>query len=391
MLKSTTLFSYEVDNPETALQEILDQLNANISLMKNSAGIILCDPEFIKTGVVQAICEGLPFPTAGCTTASQGVNGEEGVLMLTIMVLTSDDISFSVTMAEFVDDDALAATKSTCETAIKSLGDNPGLIFAFPSLMEPKYSGDYYVEMLENACGSVPIFGSLAVDDTTTYETCYAIYNGKSSLTALSLIFLSKEITPRFIIGAVSDKYVLPYSGEITKSTGNVVYEINNILAYDYFENIELAKDGQFDKGMRFIPFLLDIKDGKGYDGVPVARSIIGFDENGYAIARGDMLEHSIFSIGSCNKDDVLSTTLNVINQINTFENVNAVIMFSCIARRIALGHEFFAEINNVAKNINPQFQYMVGYAGGEICPTSLKDGAAVNRLHNYSFVACIL
>ena len=390
MLKSTTLFSYEVDNPEKALQEILDQLNTKISLMKNSVGIILCSPEFIKTEALQTISNGLPFPTAGCTTASQGVNGEVGELMLTIMVLTSDDISFAVNTVEF-DNDGLAATKSAYESAAKSLGNNPDLIFVFPSLMENKFPGDYFIEIFESVCGTTPIFGGLAMDDTITYETCYSICNGEASLKAMSLIYLSGNINPRFIIGTVSDKYVLPYTGEITKAAGNVVYEINNMRAYDYFDNIGLVKDGQFNKGMRFVPFLLDIKEGKGYDGVSVARSVIGFDENGYAIGRGDMFEHSIFKIGSCNKDDVLSTVLQVMDKINKFENVNAAIMFSCIARRIALGHEHFEEINTVDQNINPQFQYMVGYAGGEICPTSFKDGAAVNRFHNYTLVACIL
>jgi hypothetical protein len=351
----------------------------------------MCDPEFIKSGVVQTIGDGLPFNIAGCTTASQGVNGEAGVLMLTIIVLTSDDISFAVNAAEFVDDDALAAAKSAYESAVKSLGGNPDLIFAFPSLMEDKYSGDYYVEMLENACDRTPIFGMLAVDDTTVYDSCYSICNGKSSLKAMSLIFLSGNVNPRFVIGTLSTEYVLPYTGEITKADGRTVYEINNMRAYDYFENIELAKDGQFNEGMRFVPFLLDIKEGKGYDGVSVARSVIGFDENGYAIGRGDMLKHSIFTLGSCNKDDILSTALNVIDKINKFENVNGVIIFSCIARRIALGHETFAEINTVEKNINPQFQYMIGYAGGEICPTSLSGGTAVNRFHNYTFIACVL
>ena len=78
MLKCASVYTTEVDDPEIALNEIKGQLEKKLTLLENSVGIIMCHPEFIPTGVLKAVCEGLPFDLAGTTTASQSVNDKVG-------------------------------------------------------------------------------------------------------------------------------------------------------------------------------------------------------------------------------------------------------------------------------------------------------------------------
>ncbi len=312
------------------------------------------------------------------------------MLILTVMVLTADDVSFAVGHTESVEDDIDGPTLAACMDVKERSGITPDLIFAFPPLLE-KHSCDYYIFALEKACGKIPIFGSVAVDDWLNYDTCSTFCNGIPRQAGMSFIFVAGNINPRFMIGTFSQRNLLPYSGEITKSEGNIIYEVNNMKAYDYFNSIGLAKNGEFNKGVEYIPFMLDAKKLNDYDGVPVVRGVVAFNKDGSAICRGNMYQNSIFTIGSCNKEDVLETSLLAIDTINKLKDVHAVIMFSCLVRRMAFGSEPLTEIQAVTRQLKPEIPYLIGYAGGELCPTSVTNKVAVNRFHNYSFVACIL
>jgi hypothetical protein len=48
-------------------------------------------------------------------------------------------------------------------------------------------------------------------------------------------------------------------------------------------------------------------------------------------------------------------------------------------------------ELQTALSTIRPDIPFMIGYAGGEICPTSIKNGIPANRFHNYSLVALVV
>jgi len=68
MIKVLTAYTYELDNHEKAVQDILDQINIQNSLLKNTAAILLCHVKFIEMGVMEKICKSLPFEVLGCTS-----------------------------------------------------------------------------------------------------------------------------------------------------------------------------------------------------------------------------------------------------------------------------------------------------------------------------------
>ena len=107
MLKCASVFTYEIDNPEAALKEIKTQLAEKITFLDNTVGIIMCNPEFTESAVLKHICEGLPFDVAGITTASQAVNDEAGDMILTIFVMTSDDVWFKSGITDGITDNLM--------------------------------------------------------------------------------------------------------------------------------------------------------------------------------------------------------------------------------------------------------------------------------------------
>ena len=391
MLKCASAYTYEIDNLEVALKEIKSQLDGKITLLGQTIGVVTCHTEFISNGTMKYICDNLPFNIVGMTTAAQAVDGESGELVLTIFVMTSDDIRFEAGVTGCLEENLEEPIKTAIGGTIAGHSGPPGLALVFPPLIF-KYSGDSFVEILQKLLPSVPIFGAIAVDDSTTYEWSETIYNGANYKTSMSYVLCYGNISPRFIVGTFPEDSTMPYRGEVTKSSGSLVYEINNMNAYQYFESIGFIEQGVLADNFKLVPFAIDQKKRPDYDGVPVVRGIGLFLEDGTALFRGDVDEGSVFSMLSSGAGCVLSATREKLEQLNELAGVNGVLLFPCVGRHImTTGNTPLIELETARETIRPGIPFMMSYAGGEICPTLVKDGVPSNRYHNYSLVILVV
>jgi len=390
VINCTSVYTYEVDDQETALDEIKAQLDQKITLLENTVGVITCHTEFIGTGVLKYISENLPFDVAGITTATQAVNGESGELMLAIFVITSDDAQFRTGVTTCLNEDIPGPTKAAYDKAAAGMTELPKLALVFPPLIL-KYAGDSYVDVWGGIIPNTPIFGAIAIDDTVSFSGSETICNGVTSKTAMSFIVCYGNITPRFLVGALPEDNIMPYKGEITSSDGPFVHEINNINAYKYCESLGFANNGAPTDSFLFVPFMIDLRKRSDYDGIPVMRGLSAFTEDGTAIFRGNVDKNSVFTLSSLTFDDVISTALNEIDKINNMMDVNGVLFFPCIIHRMVLGTNPLLESEKFKENLKPEIPFMLGYAGGEICPTSVREGIPANRFHNYSLITLII
>jgi hypothetical protein len=163
------------------------------------------------------------------------------------------------------------------------------------------------------------------------------------------------------------------------------------VPTYEYFENIGLAKDGKFDEGLQFVPILIDFKKRADYDGVPVIHAIVYLDEDGNAVCRGYMYQGSVFTITNPKMDTFLRSSVELVEKIKAIPDRQVTLVLSCIVRRMSFGANPTVEAVMFKDELQSDFPFMFAYAGGEICPTSVRDGKAVNRFHNFSIIACIL
>jgi hypothetical protein len=207
----------------------------------------------------------------------------------------------------------------------------------------------------------------------------------------MAFIVVAGAVNPRFLIATVDDRNKTPYSGEITKSEKNIVHEINDVSTYESFADIGLAKNGKLDDGFQFVPILIDFKKRADYDGVPVVRAIVYLTENGDAICRGYMYQNSVFTVINPTAEDFLQSSAELIEKIKAIPDRQATLIFSCVVRRIMFGAKPLIEAAMVEEKLKGGSPFMLAYAGGEICPTSVRAGNVTNRFHNYSIIACIL
>ena len=389
MLKCVGLYTREVDEPELALSEILAQLSEKVELMENTVGIIMCHTEFVDSGVVKHIGENLPFEVAGSTTSAQAVNGLISEMALAVFVITSDTVRFRLAMTESMETEIEGPLRAAIER-ISNDTEQPKLAIAFPPLML-KNSGDDIMEIWTKILPEVPVFGTLAVDDSADLSGGKVIYRGEAEKIKHSFILFYGDINPRFLIATLPEATKLPHKGEITKSKSNIVYEIDGRNAYDYLKNVGFATAGESIGVFWFVPFLLSQQKREDYDGVPVVRGLASVTEEGAAIFRGRIDEGSVFTLLNMTAEDVVVETKAKLLTINDMPDVNGVIVFSCVVRHLLHLHKNPLEEIEHANEALADLPFMMSYAGGEFCPTSVKDGVPVNRFHNYSLVALVI
>jgi hypothetical protein len=154
MIQALTAHTFELDDPKTAVAEILEQIDP-ARLKTNSLGILTCYSEFIEAGIAAAISKALPFDIMGCTTSGTAVPADLGETMLSLMVLTSDDISFSTAYSESVIAEQDGPIGAAYQTALEGRTEKPALILAIAPFHEA-VGGEIIVESLTASRAASP-------------------------------------------------------------------------------------------------------------------------------------------------------------------------------------------------------------------------------------------
>jgi hypothetical protein len=388
MIRTLSAFTENIDDPAAAAAEIRTQLEQGEGLLKNSVGIIACHYEFVLSGTAKAICEGLPFEVAGTISSAQALTNAagkaQGTLFFTLLVLTSDEISFKTGITPSLKSEPGKHIEESYRSL--SAGARPSLIFAFAPFMVEN-SGDEYVNVLSRVSGGVPCFGTLAVDDTSDFRECYMVYQGEQYRDKMSLILCYGDISPQFYLASISENKLLDKAALITSSEGHILKGVNGKPVVEFFEDLGLTKASETSYAMTSLPFMLDYGDGTPM----VSKVFIGLNEEKNAICAGIMPEGSTLYIGVFDKDDVLLTTGKLIRQaLEETPHPSVILAYSCISRSMSLGSDIFAEIDLIQKETAGRATTLIAYSGGEICPTQINEAAAINRFHNNTIVLCV-
>ena len=385
MVRTIMAHTSEIDDLDAAVADIKSQISFD-ELLKNTVAIITCHYEFVLSGAMKAICESMPFPCVGTITSAQAVNSTAGVLLLSLMIMTSDDVSFDVVMTETLLSDPCGAIEKAYIKAADEISVRPSLILAFaPFLMEN--SGDEYVDTITKVSGGVPVFGTLSVDDTPDLSECYMLNGGEHYKDRMAMILFSGDISPKFFMATISDDKILDKPALVTASEGHVLKELNGRPITEYFESLGLTKASETNYAMASLPFMVDYNDGTP----PVSKVFIGLDENKYGICAGAMPVGSTLTIGMFDKEDVLQTSRRTLCDAIDRESLGALLAYSCISRNMSLGGDLMAELELVRGEIGEKVPFMMACSGGEICPTRVSESKAINRFHNNTFVVCVI
>jgi hypothetical protein len=389
VIRAKSAFTSEIDDVVSAVAGIKEQLGGFDWLLENTVGMLTCYSEFVDSDAVKELCRAMPFDVVGTTTICNAVRDSSGNMLLTLLVLTSDDVEFSVGLSEPMSRADEAPLRKAWDEASSKLRERPAMMVTFAPLLIP-VSGDFYADSLSNISGGLPNFGMLTVDNNSDYRDAQIIRGGESYRDRLALVLMAGNLSPRFAMASISPEKIFMEKGVVTSSRGNQVRTVNERPVAEYLESLGLKRNEEGSiTGVNAFPFVVDYNDGT----MPVVRVVFAITEEGYAVCGGDIPNGATLSVGHIDSDEVLSTTTDLITDAIMPPEPDCVLMFSCVGRYFALGYSPMSELERVQKLMEENgIPYQLTYSGGELCPVASDSGTRMkNRNHNDTFIMCLL
>jgi len=387
MMKVFTVTTQELDNLEMAVQDIMDQLDRENKLLTNTVGLLFCHLKFIEMGIVGPLCQKLPFDVLGCTSMFFATPAGEGDIMLSLTVLTSDDIEFATGVCEpLTEHNAEECINAMYEKTASSLGGVPDLIFAFPPTLF-NLPIDVMTAILDRACGGIPIFGTAALDVEIRARNPYTIYRGEVYSDRMPLLLFKGPLKPRFFSLSFPAKSVLVQDAVITRADGPRLISINNEPAAAFLKELGLIQNSQ---GMLppAIPLVVEGVDGAKAE-VLVVQTI---SPDGTLICGRHIQEGRTLNIGAIGAYHVLESARTLFSNIKDSGGGTWLFVISCFLRAVVLGEGSTAEVAVLRQELDsiPDSWLFIN-SGGELCPEYTEFGEIKNQGLQYSIIACQL
>jgi hypothetical protein len=385
MIKMLTAFTEEIDDADTAIAEIFGQLDTD-RLMKHSVGIIHCFTDFAESGVLATICERLPFDVVGITTMSASVNGVMSDLVLTLSVLTSDDVEFATGVSIPVSDNLTESLADLYQRLTAAHAEKPALLLTFLPFIA-QLSGDAFAACIDKLSKGVPAFGCLAITNEPDFDKSYTIYNGKAYPVSMALIALYGEVNPLFFTASVDEEQMVisKQRGVITGINKTSLQSVNGLSAVQYLESIGIIEKDDT-SSMVYQPLVAHLPDGSR-----LIRACLSAGNNGAINLSGIIPANASIVFTNMDAEKLIKLTGAKVQQALDAAYGRLLLMYSCSARNWALGTAWLEEHKKVDKIISGSVPYHFVYSGGEIFPSKLEDGTFANYMQNYSMIICVL
>ena len=316
----------------------------------------------------------------GATTSGEFIDGDVGEGSAAILLLDMDPANFKVLFVDSGVPNTRAIAKQMGETALESFG-NPLFIVSGTGL---SIDGELIVRGLEDAAGEdTTIYGGLAGDDLQQ-KTTFVFTNGKESSNGIIVLAIDGdkvEIKGRATCGWKPAGTIKT----VTKAEGWWIQKIDDQPALDLLlrylgidsspkDDIEAVAP---DFGVNF-PLQLQRKEG-----APIMRPIMFLNwKDRSVMVNGSVEEGSKIRLSVPPDFEVIEKVVEGAKDVkaNEFSKAEALIMFSCIGRHVALGPLISREIEGVRSAFDVPMAGFFSY--GEF-------GRATDGNHEYHNLTC--
>jgi hypothetical protein len=383
-----TAYTREIDDVPTAVAEIKSQLDL-ANLKTHTLGILVCYPDFVESGVVEALSTELPFPIIGMTAmASSNEHGTE-MYGLSLTVLTSTLVSYtSVISGPLNKDNYIEETRKLYKEALSRLSNTSKLksIIAFVPYL-PDVSGHEMVQAIDAASGGVPIWGSVTTGVDMTYAGAATLLSGQAEQYGLALALIEGDFNPRFCVTTLPERNLRENRAIITDSEGCILRAINDTPILEYLASLGIIMKQELSTT---IPILLYFSKNEK----PVATGFFTVNDDGSLLCGTEVPVGTTIAVGTIDREGIIETTqegLQKILEMDKEKEIEGILILPCVTRYIMLSPAQNEEMELVSKALHDKNRYMLGYSGGEICPLPDEKGVLHNRFHNYTFSSMVL
>lgn len=399
-MKSATAITYELDDIPAATEELLQQIKEKLVLQKESIAILHAQPEMETKELSALLHKRLGFPVIGGTTGAAAMLSNTGHHELAVMlhVMTADDCLFSTAISSSMAEQPKQCIIDTYHQALDGLKEKdafaqPKMIYYITSIME-NFSSDENLSILSEESESLPIFGFVAADDFQ-FSKQQVFLNGLQGNDVIAILLIAGNIRPIFEVKNLAGSQQLSKQ-KITKAKGSTIYEIENKPAYEYIKEFHFISDET--NILWNYQFFVEMPDKTMNDGIAVSRALSTYDKaSGEISCFADVPQGSYIQLQYCKDSDVKDSCEKALAELKTKIDeaesndyqYSTIIITSCSLRNMFLADQKDAEGALIHKIIPDSLCISGLYAFGEIAPTSVCNGKAVNRFHNATMAIC--
>lgn len=311
----------------------------------------------------------------GCSTSGEILGSDLQDQSITVAVLKFDSTRVRSAVAKVATpDDSYDAAAQLAKTLDKT---NLKSVFVLSDGLQV-YGSELARGFSDYLPPSVVVTGGMAADGSNFSQT-FVIQEGRMFLKSIVAIGLYGD---KLVVGHASkggwDKF--GHERTITKSKGNVLYELDGRPALDIYKQYLGEKVSELPSSALLFP--LSVREHPNSDKTLV-RSILAVDhEANSMIFAGDVPEGSLAQFLFANMDRVIGGAYDAAESAVTGdEGLTLAIGVSCLGRRLVLLDRTEEEIEAVVDALPENSQFVGFYSYGELSPFA--TGAA--DLHNQS------
>ncbi|MDR1741330.1 MAG: FIST C-terminal domain-containing protein [Synergistaceae bacterium] len=402
-MRSIVAVSEALDDADDAVEELMQQVEAAGPLCKNGLGLLFCDVELDHEEFMTKLKDRLPFDIAGFTGVAQ-LDGGAGarIMAVTLAVLHGDDVGFGTSVTDVLTEDNLRGEleASYARALAKAPKEEPKLVMLFTTA-KGDMPVDDYLDTISAACGDVPVFGGVPSSSMADREAViYADGHAYTDRAVVSVI--TGNVRPVCSVRNVLTD-LSPTAGIVTGSRGCVIRSVGDKSFVDFLRSIGMDVDGfmaQKDLSSYVsTPLKVNLSKGSYSDGIPTARTIKDLYTDGSGSLFGAVPEKSKVTLVTLKRQDIRESSGAAIRDVTAKMakeeedgyKYSILLCISCAGRFMVMADDSDLEGKTLLENM-PEGVNMAGvYAFGEICPTMVTDGRALNRFHNESITMCAL
>ncbi len=332
------------------------------------------DAPFFKEPMRSAFA-GMPGHVLGCTTAGE-ISGKavtNGTINLVAMKF--DGTGVRVASAVLADADSSRAAGE--DIAAKLIG--PGLRNVFVLSPGMNVNGSALVKGLTGGLPrDVVVTGGLA-GDNGAFKTTFTMLDGAIGQNQVVAFGLYGD---RVSIGYGSEGGWTPYgpARRVTKSQGNILYELDGRPALELYKSYLGDKAAQLPSSGLFYPFgILYENDNRR---IELIRTILDVDHDRQSLVlAGNMPDNARVCLMHADTDALIDGAQRAAADTRpaAHEGDRAVLMVSCIGRKLVMGADIEEEVEAVSDTIGADAAIGGFYSYGEIAPL----GRGEAELHN--------
>lgn len=401
-MKSVTALTYELDDIDAAAAELLEQVKGKIEFGTDSVALLHAQPD-MEIGELSAILRAeLGFPVIGGTTAGGALLSNQGYHELAVMlhIMTADDCVFACSISGSLNCEPKQRIINVYNEALSGLKEKgvsvkPKIAFCIASLVEG-CPPDEQLSILNEISDALPIFGYVAADDFDFLNQKVFLDNVCGG-DIMALLLIGGDINPLFEVKNLAGTQNLSRS-KVTKADRNTIIEIDDKPAYEYIKSFPFINA---DTNVLWnYQFFVEMQSEADNDGVLISRALNAYDaETGEISSFANIPQNSYISLQYCEGNDVIKSCELALSEVSkkiheaevNGNRYSTVFIASCSLRNMFLADKKDAEGNLIPGLIPPALAVSGLYAFGEISPTSIHSGKAVNRFHNATFTICVL